>query len=182
MSGDAAANIPFCLFFKLVRFCRRAPSSGANGWRVMVAMAERQMQSGSQFDLAAQPRGGPLRLLSSIDRGSSSSPSSTTTCHLDGGSRRDEDGFRPTDRSRSDLFVFAFRPTTGNRRTRSENRGDEGGRGGGWVCKWRRAQGRAEGWRRAREDGRWGPSHNWALLPDWLGWPSMRGQPGRGRD
>lgn len=34
------ANIPFCLFFRLVRFFSRAPSRGANGCRRMVAMAE----------------------------------------------------------------------------------------------------------------------------------------------
>jgi hypothetical protein len=32
-------NVPFCLFFRLVRFCNRAPSSGAKGWRVIAAMA-----------------------------------------------------------------------------------------------------------------------------------------------
>jgi hypothetical protein len=32
------SNIPFCLFFILVKLCRRAPSRGANGCRVTAAM------------------------------------------------------------------------------------------------------------------------------------------------
>ncbi len=32
------ANIPFCLFFRLVKFCNLVPSRGAKGWRVVVAM------------------------------------------------------------------------------------------------------------------------------------------------
>lgn len=37
-------NIPFCLFFRLVRVCSRAPSSGAKGWRTMVAMAKSSLE------------------------------------------------------------------------------------------------------------------------------------------
>ena len=33
-------NLPFCLFFKLVRVCNLAPSRGANGWRTIVAMVD----------------------------------------------------------------------------------------------------------------------------------------------
>lgn len=32
-------SIPFCLFLRLVRDCRRAPSRGAKGWRVTAAIA-----------------------------------------------------------------------------------------------------------------------------------------------
>ena len=38
LDSGHAANIPFCLFFMLVRVCSRAPSSGVNGCRRKVAM------------------------------------------------------------------------------------------------------------------------------------------------
>ena len=37
-------DIPFCLFFKLVRVCNLAPSSGAKGRRVVVAILTRSKQ------------------------------------------------------------------------------------------------------------------------------------------
>ncbi len=36
----ASRDIPFCLFLTLARLFNRAPSTGANGWRLTVAMVE----------------------------------------------------------------------------------------------------------------------------------------------